>query len=768
MARSLRPILQRVPRWAILALPAVLVLLAVGMAAWIVVLERQVTAKWEGRKWNLPSRVYSDAYLLYPGRRIDPADFEARLGRLGYLEQAGGVDDPGEYASEGSEWLVYLHAFAYPDGENPPIPIRIETAGGTIRSLTHARTGDTLSSAALEPEVIGVIFDQHMEDRTPVDLAEVPPHVVQAILAVEDARFYAHPGIDPIRVVGAAVANLRAGQTVQGGSTITQQLVKNYYLTAERTYTRKVKEALMAAILEFKYPKRDILEAYLNEIYFGQRGASSIMGIEEAAQHYFGKSVREIDLAEAATLAGLIRDPRRYNPSKSPEVAKERRDLVLALMHDQERITDDQHARARRAPLAVRRRDARVNDAPYFVDYVLRELADRYPRRLLQSQGLRIFTTLDMGQQIAARQALVEGLAHLEEGYPRLARRKGELEGAVVVLDPQTGFVRAMVGGRDYEESQFNRAEQARRQPGSTFKPFVYLTAFLTPGRWSPASVIDDEPFEIVSGGQTWSPENYDRTYHGTVSLRSALSQSMNVATSRLALSVGLSRVTHTAKEAGIESLLRPLPSLALGAFEVTPLELAAAYATLANGGIRTEPLSILAAVDEGGEVVQHREVSMDRVLPADAVYLVNDMLKDVFDSGTARRARGLGYGGHAAGKTGTTNDTRDAWFVGYTTELVALAWVGYDDNSPIGLHGDRAALPIWVEFMKRSGYGDRSPAFPAPRNIVLVEVDPETGELASPWCPATRYELFVEGTEPTAQCRLHGHGGGEDGWWIF
>ncbi len=765
MARAIPRLLRSAPRWAILGVPLALVILAVGLAAWIVVLERQVTAKWEGRKWNLPSRVYSDAYLLYPGRRIDAGDFETRLRRLGYLEQAGGVDDPGEYASEDAVWLVYLHAFAYPDGANPPIPIRIEMGGGAIRGLTQARTGETLASAALEPEVIGVIFDQHMEDRTPVDLQEVPPHVVDAILAVEDARYYGHPGIDPIRILGAALANLRAGETVQGGSTITQQLVKNYYLTADRTYERKMKEALMAAILEFKYSKREILEAYLNEIYFGQRGASSIMGIEEASQHYFGKSVREIDLAEAATLAGLIRDPRRYNPAQSPEVARERRDLVLGLMHDQERITDDQLARARGAPLAVRRRDARVNDAPYFVDYVLRELADRYPRRLLQSQGLRIFTTLDMGQQIAAREALVEGLAHLEDGYPRIARRKGELEGAVVVLDPQTGFVRAMVGGRDYQDSQFNRAEQARRQPGSTFKPFVYLTAFLTPGRWSPASTIEDEPFEVVSAGQTWSPENYDQTYHGTVTLRNALSQSMNVATSRLALSVGLSRVTRTAKEAGIESRLRPLPSLALGAFEVSPLELASAYATLANGGIRTQPLSILAAVDDGGEVVQHREVSMDRVLPADAVYLVNDMLKDVFDTGTARRSRALGYGGHAAGKTGTTNDTRDAWFVGYTTELVALVWVGYDDNGPIGLHGDRAALPIWVEFMKRSGYGDRSPEFPAPRNIVLVEVDPETGELAGPGCPITRFEVFVEGTEPQSECHLHGD---SDGWWIF
>ncbi len=767
MARSKSrksPIRRRVLRVA----GGVAVLLVIALAAYMVVLERRVTAKWEGRKWNVPSKIYSDAYLLHPGKDLDAKDFEARLQRLGYLEQSGGVDEPGEYAKGDGRWLVYLHAFDYPDGANPAYPVRVETGGGVVRSVAHGRTGEQLTSAALEPEVIGVIFDQHMQDRTPIDLEEVPQHLVEAILAVEDARFYHHPGIDPIRVAGAFVANLRAGRTEQGGSTITQQLIKNYWLTAERTYRRKLVEAPMAIILEFEYPKRDILEAYLNEIYLGQRGASSIMGVEEAARYYFGKSAREVDLSQAAMLAGLIRDPGRYNPHRHPERAQQRRDLVLRLMHDQDRITDDQYARARGVALRVREAEEHWNDAPYFVDYVLRELAERYPRRLLESEGLRIFTTLDMGQQVAAKRALVEGIEHLEEGYPRLQKRAGELQGAVVVVDPQTGFVRAMVGGREYGSSQFNRADQARRQPGSTFKPFVYLTAFLDPGRWNPASIVDDMPFEVVSGGRTWSPDNYDGTHHGAVSLRTALTSSMNIATSRLALDVGLDRVTRTAHQAGIDSRMQAVPSLALGAFEVSPLEMASAYATLANGGIRTEPLSILAAVDEGGRVVQHRQVEMDRVLPADAVYMVNDMLQDVFDYGTARRARGLGYSGGAAGKTGTTNSTRDAWFVGYTTEIVALVWVGYDDNAPVGLHGDSAALPIWVDFIQRSGYGNRSPGFPAPRNVVLVEIDPASGELASPGCPSTRYEVFVEGTEPQFACHLHGGGGEDDGWWIF
>lgn len=755
----------RPPRWVLVAFP-ILIIGAISIGVYSVMLERRVTSKWDGRKWSLPSKVFSDAFLLFPGQPLSDEDFGARLKRLGYLKQAGEVDEPGEYARNDGEWLVYLHAFDYPDGANPAYPIRITTRRQVVRSITNAHTGEELSNAALQPEVIGVIFDQQMEDRTPIDLEEIPAYVVQAILAVEDARYQSHPGLDPIRMVGASLVNLRARRTMQGGSTITQQLVKNYYLTSERTYRRKLMEAVMALVLEAKYSKHEILEAYLNEIYLGQRGASSIMGIEEAARYYFGKSVREVDLPQAAMLAGLIRDPGRYNPHRHPERARDRRDLVLTLMHDQNRLTDDQFARAKAEPLNVRGEDRRFNDAPYFVDFVLSELASRYPRVLLQTEGLRIFTTLDMGAQIAAERALVEGLEQLEKDYPRLAKRAGELEGALVVVDPRTGFVRAMVGGRDYQASQFNRAEQAQRQPGSTFKPFVYLTAFLEPDRWSPATTIDDTPFEVVSGGEVWSPNNYDNETHGPVSLRAALTNSMNIATSRLALDVGLNRVTRTAREAGIGSRLQAVPSIALGAFEVTPLELASAYSTLANGGIRTEPLSILAAVDNRGRVLQHREVEMNRVAPADAVYLVNNMLQDVFDSGTAQRARALGYSGRAAGKTGTTNSTRDAWFVGYTPEMVALVWVGYDDNQPIGLYGSRAALPIWVDFMKRSGIGDRSPAFPAPRNIVIVEVDAETGELATPGCQETRYEVFVEGTEPQYRCHLHGDQ--DDGWWIF
>jgi penicillin-binding protein 1B len=444
---------------------------------------------------------------------------------------------------------------------------------------------------------------------------------------------------------------------------------------------------------------------------------------------------------------------------------------VLRAMLDQERITQPEYEGAVAEPILVGGRRPELNAAPWFVDFVLQELVERYGDEALRSEGLRIFTTLDMRAQRQARKALVEGLERLESGYRSLRKTAGQLEGAMVVLDPQTGYVRALVGGRDYARSQFNRATQARRQPGSTFKPFVYLTAFRSKTRegdpYTTVTSISDDPFTLTSGGKNWTPENYDRQTHGIVTLRTALEKSYNIATARLALDVGLGHVVETARDVGIESPLSPLPSLALGAFEVTPLEMAAAYATLATGGIRAEPLSIVHVVDADGGVLEKRDIKVHRVLPADAVYLVNSMLQGAFDRGTAVPARRLGYSRPAAGKTGTTSDYRDAWFVGYTPELLALTWVGYDSNRPLNLAGDRAALPIWTRFML--AYDPPAPDFRAPEDIILVGVDPASGFLATPDCPVVRYEPFVIGTEPVEVCPLHGYAAPDDeGWWIF
>ncbi|MFN2431594.1 MAG: PBP1A family penicillin-binding protein [Gemmatimonadota bacterium] len=756
---------------SLLAAAALLLAVAVVAGLHLLALEREVTAKWEGRRWNIPARIYSDAEPLYPGLNLGPAELPEKLASLGYRKVSGSVQ-PGQYRLSPERLTVWLHDFAYPDGPFAGYPLELALAGRRIRAMRDLRTGRDVSLARLEPEVVASIFDEQMEDRTPVTLSQIPRNLADAILAIEDQRFFRHHGLDPVRIAGAALSNLEPGDELQGGSTLTQQLVKNYYLTHERTFSRKAKEALMSLILEAKYEKRAILEAYLNEIYLGQQGASSIAGVGEAAKYYFSKDVGQLTLGECALLAGLIANPGLFNPYVNPERAGARRDLVLRRMLEQERISAGEHAAALREPIEVGGRRPELNTAPYFVDFVLEELRRTYGQDALTSEGLRVFTTLDMRAQRHARRALVESLEHLEEGYPALRKTPGELEGAIVVIDPQTGYVKALVGGRDYGRSQFNRVTQARRQPGSTFKPFVYLTAFRSKTKegspYTTVTSISDDPFTLTSGGKNWTPKNYDGETHGVVTLRTALEKSYNVATARLALDVGLRHVVETARAVGITSPLRPLPSLALGAFEVTPLEMAAAYTTLANGGIRAEPLSIIRVVDREGATLEKREIDMRRVLDAESVYLVNSMLQGTFERGTATPARRLGFKEAAAGKTGTTSDYKDAWFVGYTPNLLALTWVGYDNNRPLHLTGDRAALPMWTRFML--AYVPEAADFRAPEAILLVGVDPASGLLATPDCPVVRYEPFRMGTEPIDVCPLHGFAPPEedDGWWIF
>ncbi len=761
-----------------LARPRVLVGLALGVTLGTVAavhvsrLAREVTGKWEGRKWNLPSRVYSDVEPLYPGLNIARAEIPQKLVDLGY-RRVNGTLQPGQYSRTPDRLSIHLHDFEYPGVTFRGYPLVLELSGNRVKGMTDARSGREITFARLEPEMVASIFDAQMEDRTPVNLTQIPRDLADAIFAVEDKRFFAHHGVDPIRILGAALANLTPGGGLQGGSTLTQQLVKNYYLTSERTLSRKAKEAVMALILESRYDKQEILEAYLNEIYLGQQGSSSIAGVGEAAKYYFSKDVGQLTLGESALLAGLIANPGLYNPYASVERARARRDLVLGLMLEQERITRAEHDRAVREPVLVGERRHELNSAPYFVDFVLQQLKQHYGDDALQREGYRIFTTLDMRAQRAARQALLDGIANLEKGYPALKKIAGQLEGAILVIDPQTGYVKALVGGRDYARSQFNRVTQALRQPGSTFKPFVYLTAFRAKtadgAPYTTVTPISDDPFTLTSGGKNWTPSNYDGETHGLVTLRTALENSYNIATARLALDVGLKRIVDTARTVGIESPLRAVPSIALGAFEVTPLEMAVAYTTLANSGIRAEPLSIVQLVDPKGRQLEKRDIKMKRVLDPESVYLVNSLLQGTFDRGTAAGARRLGYLQPAAGKTGTTSDYKDAWFVGYTPELLALTWVGYDDNRPLRLTGAAAALPVWTRFMLDYADG-QARSFSAPNDIVLVGIDPASGLLATPDCPVVRYEPFVAGTEPTETCPLHGYPGGdkEGGWWIF
>jgi len=736
------------------------------LGVWYVrLVEEVVTAKFEGRKWQFPSKIYSDTYLLYPGMTLRSDELLEKLRRLGYRESRDTPRAKGEYRLLNKDALleIYLHDFIYPLETFKGFPVRISLHGATAAKIENVDNGEELFSLELEPELVTGLYDRVWEERRLVKLAEAPPLLVPAILAIEDERFYSHRGIDPVAILRASWANLRSGGIVQGGSTLTQQLMKNFFLGDERTLHRKVKEVLMALVAEWKYSKEEILQNYLNEIYLGQKGAQGIFGVWEAAQFYFSKELPDLTIGEMAVLAGLIKAPNRYSPYRSVEAATKRRNIVLAKMLEEKLITRSQYESAVREVVPRRELVKVANDAPFYVDFLKRELAEIYSHEVLTEEGFRIYTSLDLQLQRIAEKALVDGLNRLEESYPYLRKRGEEdhLEGAIVVIKPQTGEIKAMVGGRDYQKSQFNRVFQALRQPGSTFKPFTFLAALMYGSeeggkKFSPVTLVDDSPFTWSYEGQEWTPRNYKEEYFGTVTFRAALEKSLNSATVRIAKDVGINRVREMAYRLGIDSSLPPLPSMVLGGVEVTPLELGRAFSTLANNGVRTQPLAVKQVVDQGGRVLQKRDIQVEKVITPQLAFMVNYLMKGVMDRGTGRGARLQGFDRPAAGKTGTTNDLKDAWFVGYTPELLAVVWVGFDNQSKLGLSGAQAALPIWTEFMKRATAGTPVNDFIPPPGIKMIDIDPASGYRATPRCPQVIREAFLEGEEPSGSCPLH------------
>jgi penicillin-binding protein 1B len=678
-------------------------------------------------------------------------DFSGGLERLRYVETRGRPLTPGQFQRRPDGWEIVLRATPE-SGRREPQRVRLETRDERItRVLVEGRAID---GATLDPEVLTSIDDRPGEEYRPVHLGEVPITLLSAVLAAEDHRFFEHGGLDLRGVVRAAWVNLRAGRVTQGGSTITQQLVKNRLLSARRSYLRKVREAWLAALVEWRYPKERIFESYLNEIYLGQRGPLAVRGVGAASRAYFHKEVHQLTLAEAALLAGMARAPNTYSPLLNPERARERRDVVLARMLELGKIVETEYAAARREPLRVRGSGAAGQAAPYFSDRVRQEVEDLLGGNV-GGRGARVFTTLDLSLQRFAESAVGRGLERLEARVPKLRRSApgGRLQAALVVLDPTTGGIRALVGGRDYLASQFNRAVLARRQPGSAFKPFVYAAALAERGgqpAFTAASLVDDTPITLTSGNKPWSPRNYDDRYEGRVTVRRALEQSLNAATVRVALEIGLPEVIQTAQRLGLAAELAPVPSVALGAFEVTPLDLARAYLPFVNGGARLGTASTIRAVNDsdGTDVMPAREPPTPAMSSAEA-YLMTSLLSGVVTSGTAASARSLGVTGDVAGKTGTTNDARDAWFVGYSPGLLALVWVGFDDNTPIGLSGAQAALPIWADFMKQVAAAYGTSSFAVPQGISVAQIDPTTGKLATRFCPTVVQETFLTGTEP-------------------
>jgi penicillin-binding protein 1B len=729
-----------------------------------------ITKKFDSsRRWDLPSRIYSDATPIVPGETLPRTLLEPKLNHVGYHETRMRVSNPGEYRFTAGNLEIYLQNFEYPDIEFRALPVRIDFEGATVRSVKRLDDGASLRGIRIEPELITSIYNNEMEDRLPVSLHSVPKAVIEAIIATEDKNFYHHEGISIRGIAGAALRDLRQKALTHGGSTLTQQLVKNLFLNPERTWRRKGHEALMALLLEARYSKNEILEDYLNEIYLGQNGAVQIVGVEQASQVYFGKHVTYLTLPEAATLAGMIRSPNVLSPLKYPERAKQRRDLVLKLMLDQQKIGEAEYAAAVASPLSTARFPKTSRSAPFFVDLVLKQLRETYPETQLKTEGLRIFTSLDTMMQRSAEQALDSGIADLTKRYPYLRKSATPLDGVILTIQPGTGYVKALVGGRNYSKTQFNRAIQARRQPGSLFKPFVYVTA-MDPERgqqaFTAATVLDDSPISVRSGNAVWQPQNYDLRFHGRVTVREALAHSYNIPAVRAAIDAGVPNVIKTASTIGIESRLQPYPSVSLGSFEVTPLEIAYAYSAFANLGVKAEPISILAVSTRQGKLLESREVKMKRVAPAGVCYVMNDILKDVFNYGTAARARSLGFDRPFAGKTGTTSNYRDAWVIGYSPRTLTLVWVGFDDGHSVRLAGADACIPIWTAHMNRIVGLIPDVDWRRPDDVITRQIDPQSGMLATPWCPQGKEEIFVAGTEPTSLCPLHSGSGEPSPFW--
>ncbi len=719
--------------------------LAGGAYVWH--LDRIVRVKFEGKRWAIPARVFARPLELYVGAPLTAAQFSAELGRLGYRREKH-PDKPGGYSRYKGRFILRTRPFRFWDSDAPSRHLELRFDASGVTALQDADTGKGMPVVRMEPPQIGSIYPAHHEDRILVKRQDLPPLLVQTLLTVEDREFYNHHGVSPKAILRALWTDLRAGEVVQGGSTLTQQLVKNFYLSDERTFTRKLREAIMALLLESHYGKDAILEAYANEIYLGQDGERAIHGFGLASLFYFSRPLRELDLPRIALLVGMIRGPSYYDPLRHPDRARERRNLVLKLLVEQGVVTAREARSAAARPLGISKRRGRTA-ATYraFLDVVRRQLHRDYDEQDLNSEGLRIFTTLDPWVQAQAEKALAERLDALEKGR-RLPT--GKLEGAVVVASADGGELQAVVGGRHSRYAGFNRALDTQRSVGSLIKPVVYLTALSRPSRYTLLTPIDDSPIEIRDRrGNIWAPENFDKRSHGMVPLHQALAHSYNQATVRLGMTLGFDAIIDALHRLGLKQDVKPYPSLLLGAVPLSPLSVAQIYQTLATGGFQAPLRAIREVTDASGEPLSHYPLEVKAAVNPAATYLLDTVLQEVVRSGTGRSlSRWLAPELALAGKTGTTDDLRDSWFAGFTGDRVAVVWVGRDDNEPAGLTGGAGALQVWGDMMQRIGH--LAPlVLPVPETIETVWIDPQNGMKADDQCPGAVRVPFIRGSAP-------------------
>ncbi|HEX4962280.1 MAG TPA: PBP1A family penicillin-binding protein [Thermoanaerobaculia bacterium] len=697
---------------------------------------------------NAPSRLYAVPEEIRVGEEIAPEDLARELEVQDYRSWDEDVLPAGRYHFDDDVLVVRLRRHETPKGPVPGQLVLVRFQKGRIVSLsTDGRPADSVS---LEPPVLATYYDEEVREKWPVLVKELPEYVVQAVLAAEDDSFYWHPGVSPTGIARALMVDLRKGRAAQGGSTLTQQLVKNVFLTQDRRVFRKIREAVIALAVEAQHSKRSILQGYLNTIYLGGGGGLNYHGIGAAARGYFGKDATELTLPEAATIAGMIKSPAAYSPVGSPERSRKRRDEVLRRMAELKWIDAGALERALATPMATSPQRLGGRPAPHFADAMTAEARDRFGLKRLGNRGYNLFATLSIHEQGLAQKATSEVLQELDG-----PRRKGvdPLEAALISVDPHTGAILAYVGGRDFGRSEFDRVSQAHRQAGSSFKPIVLVTA-LESGRLSQSSILKDEPLTLKTGAGIWTPKNADGEFLGPVTVRKAVELSRNVPLIRLAMDVGLGKVAATAHRMGVDSDLVELPAMALGAADVTPREMATVYSTLANGGVRPVLHGLATVLGADGKPVPDLQPKKaERVISPQVAFITTSVLEGVVERGTARGVLRFGVPGPLAGKTGTTNEARDSWFAGYRPDRVTVVWVGRDNPGATSLSGSRAALPIWGRYMKASFKGVKSSEFPEPPGLEHATVCRDSGMLARPICPVPIADVFLPGQKPTQVC---------------
>jgi len=775
MARKKKEVKVRVPRDARLArfimgpfgkallAGVVLVVTAgvLGFTYFYVKYSRLIDEKLRAGPFANTSKIYAAPKVVGVGDAVSADDIVLALRRAGYRESR---DNPMGWFNVRPDGAIEI--FPGHDSYFREEAGVIKFANGRISQIISLQDNTDREQFQLEPQLITNLYDRNREKRRIVHYADIPQVVVEAIISAEDKRFFQHSGFDPIRIVKAVYDDLRQGRKAEGASTLSMQLARSFWLDNEKNWRRKAAEVMITLELEQKLSKQEIFEFYCNQISLGQRGSFGIRGFGEAAQAYFGKDLRQLTIPEAAMLAGMVQRPSYYNPFRHPDRVRERRNVVLSLMRQNGYISERDYALACDTPVQLVTGGSESTEAPYFVDLVNDDLQNHFQDKDFQSTSYRIYTTLDLDLQRAAVESVRLGMQHVDEQLKRQRRFKNvpfpDAQVALIALDPHTGAIKALLGGRNYGTSQLNRV-LSFRQPGSSFKPFVYAAALDTavdggPRIVTPATMVDDVPTTFWFDNKPYEPSNLKHEFHGEVTLREALAHSMNIATIKVAEMVGYDTVVQFAKKAGLNDDIQATPSMAIGSYDTTPLEIAGAYTVFANQGTYTKPNWITLVRAQNGSTLYQPTPETRQVLDPRVTYLMVSLLEEVLRSGTAAAVRAGGFTVPAAGKTGTSD--RDGWFAGFTTELLCVIWVGFDDNRELDLEGAHSAAPIWAEFMKRAlayrAYRDAKP-FQAPDGIVSVAIDPQSGMPATPFCPNQRTEVFIAGTQPVGTCPLHG-----------